>query len=190
MTKAKQKVFGIGVPKSGSNSLAKALQALDYKTVHFGNEQFGKQTDLPKKFLSNLENDRAALSGFGAYDAFLDSPIWWNFQRLARENKNAKFILTYRDPSACAFSWIRMNHYLKKSIFPKDSPQDYTSFFEMTKKHIDEVFNFFKHDTKRLLLLDQSDTDEKKWSHLCNFLEHDTPDQKFPHAFSHNGFME
>lgn len=185
-----QKIFGVGVPKSGSNSLADALTVMGYSVIHFGREKFRRETDAVEEFSKNIAADKPAISGFKNFDAFVDSPVWFNYQRLATENENAKFILTYRDPAACAFSWVRMQHYLHRKILPDTAPQNFSEFKEMAEKHIDRVFEYFKHDTKRLLLLDHSDSDEVKWEHLAKFLNRPAPKKVFPHSFPHTQFMK
>jgi hypothetical protein len=190
MTRLKYKVFGIGVPKSGSNSLADALTHLGYNVLHFGREEFQEKSDKALRFRKNLELDRDALTGFERFTAFVDSPVWHSFKRLSIENPNAKFVLTYRDPAACALSWMRMQHYLHRSIQPADAPQNFSAARRRVEDHIDAVFDFFAHNTNKLLILDQADPSHVKWKQLAKFLELKTPHNKpFPHSFQHKGFV-
>ncbi len=81
------KVFGIGLSKTGTTSLAGALEILGYRTKDYP----GVQTYLPGD-LSTL--DPGVLD---AYDAFTDTPVPSLYKALDVKYPGAKFILTIRD---------------------------------------------------------------------------------------------
>ena len=76
----KEIIFGIGLPRTGTTSLASALTRLGYVMLHD-----------PK----NLDLD---FYDHKTYSGFTDTPIWWPdfFIQLEQKFPNAKFINTYR----------------------------------------------------------------------------------------------
>lgn len=183
---AKPSIFGIGKPKTGSNSLCDALTELGFKVYHTGREQKAANRSIHNQLLTNMHQQETPLKHINCdYDCFLDYPIHAIYKDLYEENPEAKFILTYRPPDDVALSWIRMMHHKKKPL-PKRLPLDYAKFSDACREHVTEVFQFFLDKSKSLLILDSRDPDETKWNLLCKFLEVKTvPDKKYPHTFNH-----
>ena len=78
---AAPKVFGIGLTKTGTTSLGRALERLGYFHAHF-NTAFG--------------NDVLTEADFPLYDAATDTPVSMRFETLYMTYPNARFILTER----------------------------------------------------------------------------------------------
>lgn len=78
------KIFGIGLQRSGTTSLARALLQLEIKTCHY---------------VRHPEEWKLA-------DAFLDAPVFSEYQRLDREFPGSKFICTCRNLRKWASSYI------------------------------------------------------------------------------------
>ena len=80
------KVFGIGLQRTGTMSLAKALNILQIKTLHW-----------PWQLLH--DSDHEVLREF---DGFVDFPIPLMYKKLDVKYPSSKFILTVRDKN----SWL------------------------------------------------------------------------------------
>lgn len=82
------KVFGIGLSRTGTSSLAKALQMLGYRAIHY-----------PKlNHIFELANK---------YDAMTDTTVCVSFEELDRRFPNSKFILTTRNLK----SWLKSSEW-------------------------------------------------------------------------------
>ena len=166
------KVFGLGLSKTGTTSLCKALEILGYKTAHY-----------------------ITIDKFHEYDAVGDSPVPILYQRLDREYQGSKFILTTRDKDEWLTSFGRhMNKWdLEKRIKVgtaradtlltryqlygtlKYEPQKLLAGF---KQYHQEVLNYFSDRPHDLLVIDLSKGDS--WQQLCDFLGRPVPTMAFP----------
>lgn len=72
------KYFGVGLPRTGTKSLAAVFTMLGLRTQH------------------------VVLEGYHGYDAFCDTPVWADWRELVERYPNSKWILTTRD----AESWV------------------------------------------------------------------------------------
>lgn len=86
MNRLESKVFGIGLPRTATKSLATALSTIGIHTVHFPFRLYRKP-------------DHAILS---KYDGFVDSPLPLIYKDLDARFPGSKFILTLRPIEA----WI------------------------------------------------------------------------------------
>lgn len=91
-------LFCIGLPKTGTSSIARALDILGYRCLHDSER-------ASKAFAEAVLNGRPLLSDLSGYDAFSDYPFDVNFPILDRQYPGSKFILTIlraRKPTALA----------------------------------------------------------------------------------------
>lgn len=84
----REKIFGIGLSRTGTTSLNAALGQLGYHSIHWANP---------------MTMDLIGQEDFVLYDAFTDIPVCNQFEALYHAFPNSKFILTTRDPE----SWER-----------------------------------------------------------------------------------
>lgn len=178
------KVFGIGKGKTGSNSLAAALEILGYKVHHTGRGQYEGKTDVLDTLRDNWEKKKPCLQGVRKFDAYIDYPIHMMWKELAEEYPKAKFVLTYRNPDEAALSWCRMWMSKKQNEF-SIKQISYNDYREIVQNHHNDVLAYF-YKTDRLLILDAKDRDEHKWEQLASFLGKKPPICPFPHKFSHS----
>jgi len=182
------KIFGIGLPKTGTRSLAETLKILGYK---IGREKRKTQKTFKKELAiwEHLEeiiisNDSIILNNFCRYYNIFDKLY-----------PNSKFILTVRDKNAWIESYtnwfVNTNHidYEKesnRSILLKFLHDLKFATFKPNKKqlsilydiHMEEVQWYFK---KRKNLLIYNICASEGWEPLCNFLGKDIPEIEFPH---------
>ncbi|MFW5760159.1 MAG: sulfotransferase family protein [Cyclobacteriaceae bacterium] len=188
------KVFVLGMGKTGTSSLDKALQLLGYKVagyeLAFNDALFKGEVDSMMNYLQN-------------YDAAQDLPWAVLYKELFQHYPDAKFILTVRDANAWIKSYIThynnnsfryyakgqdkwrraiedMNSYCYGAKIPKEQPEVFISSFV---KHNDEVMKFFSDKPEKLLIMDLSK--DGNWSTLCTFLDQPIPRGiPFPHTNS------
>lgn len=161
------KMFGVGLPKTGQSSLAIAMWTLGYKTV-----QYPYTADQVKN-----------------NDFLLDLPIVIEYKKLDKKYPNSKFILTTRDIG----SWLRSmrNHYRRYPASKRYKEQlafrlkfwGTTRFNEklMTKKyyeHMEDVNKYFEGRKKDLLIMNI--VAGEGWEKLCPFIGKKFPRKRFP----------
>jgi len=172
-----EKIFCIGMFKTGTTSMGKAFEILGYKTLNgpwwpkgiMINDPFYERSEEWSLYYENIKK----IIKF--YDAFQDYPWMFLFREIKDWYPNSKFILTKREPNDLAMSDIKM---LKRLNHPeKDIPKKDT----LIKRYVDHrknVLDFFKND-KNFLEIDIFKGDG--WDKLCNFLNKNKPSENFPH---------
>lgn len=182
------KVFGIGLNKTGTYSLAEALNVLGVKTIHYPHDII-----TYNEIISGNYN----LSFLKEYDGCTDLTLVSYYVQLDQIFPNSKFILTIRDEA----SWLRSieNHYAKNSRLYEDYSytDDYKKvslfiaasvygcykfnkerFLYCFRRHNKEVVDYFVN-RDNLLIYDICSG--QNWPELCSFLEKDMPNISFPH---------
>ena len=178
-----QKIFGIGLPKSGTVSLHDALQILGYKSVHFPADD---------ETVNQIRSGDYDLKVMRSYDAASDIPIPAIFPQLRSAFPDSKFILTYRDEN----SWIESHRNAK---FNHDTPKpgsmrdfyrailyginafNENRFRWVHQKHHADVTRYFSGENSKDLLTINFTAGEG-WDELCAFLNVPVPSTPFPHS--------
>lgn len=172
----KPKIFGIGFHKTGTTSLALALEMLGYRVT-------GPNGAKDPNIASNVHTMIDSL--VPQFDAFQDNPWPVVYRYLDQKYVNSKFVLTTRDTG----SWIRsqVKHFGKKHspmrewIYGVGHPEgNETIYINRFERHNADVIEYFSNRTDDLLILDI--TTGVRWEPLCEFLNVDIPDGEFPHA--------
>ena len=171
------KVFGIGLNKTGTTSLGRALKILGFTKHLSGN------LELTKLWGDN--NLAPILALAKTHNNFEDWPWPLLYKELDDEFEDAKFILTLRKSpeiwyeSLCKHSLRTGPTFHRKLIYgtymPQDFKDEYLLFYE---NHINNIKEYFKNKPNKLLVL--SIEDENSWEKICNFLGKDIPDIDFP----------
>lgn len=172
-----QKIFCIGMFKTGTTSLGSALDILGYKTKH------GPWWPKQKMIVDDWFRRPRDWKNYGdvifeetkKFQAFEDYPWMWCFDMCWNWYPTATFIWTKREPTEVAESehrwWKRMG---KKEIPPKEA------FIERYKRHEQMVYDFcYQHDDFRCYSLNICAG--QGWKELCSILEKPVPDVPFPH---------
>lgn len=188
MALKQEKIFGIGLSKTGTTSLTKALKLLDHKAVHFPFFHLKAQKNSLELNYHRMDK----------WDAMTDTPIPYFYKKLDRYYPGSKFVLTVRDTDEWLDSceknhiWpgeyvhdraasnlpyitqlLQLHHALYGSVW-----FDRKRFKHFYQKHIDDVRSYFSDRPDDLLIYNISDGDE--WEPLCRFLGKQIPDVEFP----------
>ena len=171
------KIFCIGLNKTGTKSLSDALTILGFKSFH-GNA-------ISNIMEYNFQANRKLLGGTKSYDAYSNfcvSTIPGIYRILDEQYPGSKFILTIRD----LYAWLvsREQHVLKNMANPfykgtwlkvdkKRWIQEYNEYNKKVKK-------YFKDRHQDFLVLDICGGDA--WEKLCPFLGMTIPDVSFPNT--------
>jgi hypothetical protein len=194
-SRAKPKVFGLGLSRTGTRSLTAALHVLGFDTVHY-------PTD--RGTLETLVRGDARFPLLDHYDGLTDITTAPYFEDLDRLHPGAKFILTVREPEG----WLRScrNHWTGRSAY-EEGPQeglaaeehrlhmeirrflraavyasydfDEARFLRAYRLHEQAVRRHFAQRPGDLLVLDIAAGDG--YEKLAPFLGVPTPEQPFPH---------
>jgi hypothetical protein len=182
------KVFGIGLSKTGTTSLHEALKLLGYRSEHYPIEMLTLNAGkLGINFHQVME-----------WDALTDTPIARFYKELDLAFPGAKFILTIRDMEG----WLRScrRHFdnwfylldhdaIKRQSVIKESRQlhtdiyntlkfDETKFAEAYNRHLSAVESYFNGRTQDFIIMNICNGDG--WERLCPFLGSAIPDTLFP----------
>lgn len=166
----KNKVFGLGLSKTGTSSLTRALTVLGYKSAHF-----------------------IKVHQFDKYDAITDTPVPVIYPALDRQYPNAKFVLTLRD----AEDWVKsFAGHIERQEWTKRYPKmrsdallatmqlygtiyfDCQKFLDGYNRYNEEVKTYFADRKDELLIMDICQGDG--WEKLCPFLGVPIPETPFP----------
>jgi hypothetical protein len=178
----RQKVFGIGLSRTGTTSLTEALRVLGYRAVHcplsivaFNGTGLKLSTDIVEQF-----------------DAFTDSPVARVYRELDQAYPGSKFVLTTRPldrwmgsmrrmrPSFALLTMLPKVRQLAKDLGGTACFSDERALANGFLNHNRAVREYFgSRIGKDLLVLDVSAPDA--WRRLCSFLDQPESPRDFPH---------
>jgi Sulfotransferase domain len=173
------RIFGIGLARTGTKSLAVALTRLGYRTVHWP----------------------LSMAAIDAHAAATDSTVACRFKELDRLYPGSRFILTIRDLE----SWIPsvVSHFTRYTLRyrPPRTPQgrfaedadrilyDRATFSEPISvekfrraylRHMEDVSSYFQGRESDLMQFGL--ISGQGWAPLCDFLGKPVPESPFPHT--------
>lgn len=170
------KIFGLGLPRTGTTSLAHALNLMKLKTKHFPFE-------LYKNRNSEIIDE---------YIGFVDSPIPLIWKELDQRFPNAKFILTTRpleqwlesmewlfSHGKVKWNWSKEVHDYHKVFFGTER-FDQTLLSQKYHEYHEDIFKSFEHRSQDLLVLNLEEKDS--FTKLATFLNVSSPNIEFPHV--------
>lgn len=182
-----QKVFGLGLSKTGTSSLTEALQRLGVPAIHYPYDE---------RTYDELRRGDYRLSILDEYQAVLDIPVAPFYAQLDAAWPGAKFILTVRDREA----WLRSAemHWRLLMQWWENFP-DFKRFHEFISActygsigfsrarfgfvydtHLRNVREYFADRPEDFLEMDICGGEG--WERLCPFLGMEAPGEPFPHA--------
>lgn len=182
----KNKVFGIGLSRTGTRSLAAALNQLGWNCIHYPDDEVT---------FRELREGNFRLSVLRTHDAMTDTPAAPYFADLDRAYPGSKFVLTVREPEG----WLQSAERLWRMT--ADLEDDFTRFINtavygcwafsperfryVRERHTESVRSYFDTHPEDLLILDICAGDG--WEKLCPFLGVPVPAEPFPH---HNNWAD
>jgi hypothetical protein len=169
----KFKVFGIGLSRTGTTSLTRALGSLGWRGLHY---------PVP-------QNAANVLRLAEQYDALTDTPVIPVYKILAERYSDARFVLTVRHIS----EWLDScrSHFggsdsarggkraCRIAVFGVPMFVE-EAFRETYRRHLHDVRGYFNSQRERLLIMNLCGG--QGWETLCPFLGVPVPDDPFPHT--------
>lgn len=181
----RNKVFVIGFHKTGTTSLAKALQILGYRVCGFVTPQSFLK---PETHPAEVVFEHAYKPLLPHYDAFEDTMWFLFYKQLHAQFPDAHFILTHRPEDAWYNSMVKHFGGFDRRLFRwiydgiGDPLLDKNLYLNTYKKHNAEVMEYFKSSNNFMVMNMPGDF---KWEPLCRFLGCNPPlFGEFPHANS------
>lgn len=174
------KILGIGLSKTGTVSLAKALTRLGIKTKHFPDDKTTQE---------ELRWGKYNLSILNEFQALVDIPVAPYYAQLDHLFPSAKFILTTRPTD----SWLASleNHF---KFWVEHQRDDYNDFVlactygvqhfsadrlrYVKELHEANVRSYFAGRPQKLLVLNVFEG--QGWNELCAFLDCPVPEEPYP----------
>lgn len=185
----RNKVFGLGLSKTGTSSLTEALNRVGVKTIHYPHDT---QT------YEQLRNGDYDLHILESYQGATDISVAPYYAQLDRAWPGSKFVLTVREK----VSWLRsaelhwrlmletwnrhpefrrFTEFIVACVYGSIAfSRDRFSFVYDT--HAQNVLRYFQDRPDDLLVLDICGGEG--WEALCPFLGVPVPEEPFPHAFA------
>jgi len=165
-------IFHIGLNKTGTKSLTKALEILGYKASH-GSEEIKEQT------LHNIEQGVDPLYNVPLkIEAIVDNvAVSHNLPYIHKYYPKAEYIYTYRNTDA----WLdsRERHVIKNQNNPDYKGNfltvDRRSWRRMKEQHHNNIIRFARNQDINLLVLPICDG--AGWQPLCEFLGEKIPNK-------------
>jgi hypothetical protein len=187
------RIFGVGMQRTATLSLHKALQILGFDSLHWGTGE------APLIWHEMRTTGRS--NTLERWYVLSDNPIPLLYERLDQAYPGSKFILTIRDET----KWLKS---VERLWDPKYNPDrllwdvypftnkvhtalygrpdfDADVFLARYRRHNQEVLAYFKNRPQDLLVMDMSAG--AGWPELCDFLGLPIPAIDYPKANHTNG---
>jgi len=180
----REKVFGIGYPKTGTTTLGACLKRLGYK-----HKTFDMNLAAEVRRGSNASTIEAAKK----YESFEDWPWFLVYEALDKAYPSSKFILTKRR-NADAYVASARRHRERQGVYERDfqEPTWWRDVFDYAPNYWDEelyknqynlhnesVIKYFDGRPNKLLVVCWEDG--CGWNELCDFLGRPVVKDIFPH---------
>ncbi|MBL7199318.1 MAG: hypothetical protein ISS56_04150 [Anaerolineae bacterium] len=173
------KILGIGLGRTATQSLAKALEILGYRAKH-----------CPQFYLDEGGKLCVSQKDVEQFEALTDEPCILIYRQVDRQYPGSKFILTVREME----SWLRSvennGNALRewRAQFPTipvlhralygTATFDRGMFTEAHRKHVEDVKEYLADRPQDLLVMDICAGDG--WEKVCRFLGKPIPEVAFP----------
>jgi len=176
---SKNKVFGIGLYKTGTTSLGHALKRLGFNHKFWDEKLKQKYDEGDYEFIfREAEN----------YDSFEDVP-WCRdefYKEIDKRFPGSKFILTKREMKSWIKSWEEHNSAKRLRKRPYElwkrgySEKKKLEVIARHEKHIEGILKYFQERPEDLLVIDICGGEG--WEKLCPFLGLPVQTEPFPHT--------
>lgn len=183
----RRKVFGIGLPKTGTKTLGACFEQLRFKH---------RSCDMNLAAQVKRGELESVFAEAAKFETFEDWPWFLIYRELDRRFPGSRFILTLRKDVDAYLTSLR-KHHERQGIanegfvappwwgdvfgFPPDQ-WDYERSAASYERHRREVLEYFKDRPDDLLVVCWETGDG--WDELCRFLKVRRPGKPFPHENS------
>lgn len=177
-------VFGIGLNKTGTTSLHRALTILGYRSLHWGGPEtralVRRAMTEGRRMLSYLDPALEAVTDL--------EEVTYNFELADEQYPRSRFILTVRDID----EWVESRRrHVERNRAARAAGTYHGPFLEIDveswiadyRRHEARVREHFAERPQDLLVLDIAGG--TGWRPLCTFLGHRTPEVPFPEENRH-----
>jgi len=179
----KSKVFGIGFHKTGTTSLAMALNLLGYhnnRGLRLFRKKWGKEQTL--KFLQT-KHYKVLMEFIQKFDSCQDNPWYLLYKELDISFPNSKFILTMRDEKkwleSCENFFKEKRKPIHKIIYGVNYfPDNKDIYLKKYQQHNQAVLSYFKDRPNDLLQVNWEEG--SGWKEICTFLNQPLINLPFP----------
>lgn len=189
----RRRVFGVGLSRTGTHSLTKALQVLGFNTVHY-------PTDPGT--LGTLRRGDARFPVLEEHDGITDITVAPYYEDLDIAWPGSKFILTVREEASwlrsCQEHWGRLSPvvdegdrvygeirlFLEAAVYASYGFNE-ERFRRVYRRHLGNVTTHFSGRSRDLLVLDIAAGEG--YDRLAPFLDVPAPDSPFPHLGAIDG---
>ena len=184
------RIFGIGMQKTATTSLAAALKILGFDAAHWEGPQWAKNIWLEMRDGRSLTVER--------HYAVTDLPITLLYRQLDLAYPGSKFILTIRseekwlesvrkhwsyEANPFRASWdnepAAFTHRIHHDLYGQRH-FDAEVFLARYRRHNAEVLDYFKGRDGDLLVMDMNGGAPAGWGLLCRFLDRPKPAVEYP----------
>ena len=164
------KILGMGLHKTGTRTISKALEILGYNSNHGG-----RDVNIA------LVNKKIDFKKLNKYDAIFDGFCCLKYRTLDSHYDDLKFIYTTRNLE----SWLascqhryrgHIETITRKAVFGEFA-FDKKIWTDSYLRHEKQVRDYFKG---RNDILEINIEEKNKWEKLCEFLNCDIPEVEFP----------
>jgi len=195
-------VIGVGLGRTGTNSLKLALNRLGLGPCHHMDEVIRKMPEQVPLWSAAVDGRPNWSAIYSDYKSAVDWPTAGFFRELAEAFPAARFVLTHRDPERWADSF-------RKTIYRRlaerhERPPEVRDCLEMAnaviektgipveldRRRLIEAFVAHSEAVRAVIPADQLLEFEVRegWAPLCDFLNLPAPDDAFPHTNSREEF--
>ena len=179
-----RKVFGIGLPKTGTKTLGNCFEELGFKHRSF---------DMGLAAQAKRNELEPVLAEAAKYETFEDWPWFFLYRELDQRFPGSKFVLTLRKDVDAYLTSLKKHHErygLRRPDFVKPfwwddvfgfppDQWDYEQSARRYEEHNKAVREYFKDRGGDLLVVCWEIGDG--WDPLCRFLNKPSPGKPFPH---------
>lgn len=182
------KVFGIGLPRTGTTTLMHACRDLGFRGSTYNATAFYRNVEAQREELAMQQ----IFKFIHRNTIFQDLPFPMMFKSLTVKYPDARFILTLRkDPSTWYQSLVNNAEakknvlhirYLRKMVYGHEMP-DEKNWKEFIDKYMDHEYwvrKWFELNPE-LKFIELCWENGDGWEKLCKFLDKPIPDHPFPH---------
>lgn len=182
-----QKVFGLGLSKTGTSSLTEALNRLGINSIHYPHDD---------ETYEDLRAGNYRLRILEEWQGIIDIPVAPYYAQLDKIYPHSKFILTLRGREAwlrsCEVHWRlmmdwwhgfpqfkRFHEFIGACVYGtiEFNRERFSYVYDLHERNVRDYF----HDRPNNLLVIDICGGEG-WEKLCPFLGCEVPDEPFPHA--------